>query len=85
MSADVERSESGVYLDTAANRVVYAPPVEGVQLVPPGGELTAAAKAEVERLSEYATAEPEPVVEADEAPADEPEKAQAKKATARKG
>lgn len=49
MSNDIEKSDTGVWVDTQTDQVVTSAPVEGVQLVPPGGELTPAVKATIER------------------------------------
>lgn len=98
MAAD-ERSDTGVWIDTATNAVVYAQPVEGTQLVPAGGVLTPdvvkvidAAKANAPAVTDDApvAAEPAPVVDPEPEPvaADPaPEKARGtvKKAPARKG
>ncbi len=96
MSADEEVCESGLWVDDATGQVVDAAPLTGRQLVPPGGVMrkdrvraVEAARAAAPPVVDQPA--PEPAVEADEAPVDEPEdeatpeKAAAKKAAARKG
>lgn len=50
-------SESGVFFDSVANRVVDAPPVEGVQIVAPGAEVTPAVQVVIDRYQEGAAVE----------------------------
>lgn len=57
-------SQSGVFFDTKANKVVNSQPEEGVQIVAPGGELTATAEAEIARWREVESGNPQPVAEA---------------------
>lgn len=102
MSAGEEVCESGLWVDDETGQVVDAAPLTGRQLVPPGGRMRKDRVQAVEAARAAAPPvvdqpDPEPVVEADEAPADEPvsevadaataepEKAPAKKAAARKG
>jgi len=42
-------SKNGVWFDTKAGKVVNSEPEEGVQLVAPGQEVTAAAQATIDR------------------------------------
>jgi hypothetical protein len=75
---DPEVSESGVWFDSKAGKVVNSAPEEGVQLVPPGGELTAAVKAAIDRhesiapVVEPAAADPNLQPEGEVETADEP-------------
>lgn len=72
-----EVSQTGVFFDTKANKVVDSQPEEGVQIVAPGGEITADAEKEIERWRDVEAGNPAPVAEAvttesaEEAPAEE--------------
>jgi hypothetical protein len=79
-----EKSEKGIYFDSKAGKVVDGPPEEGVQIVPPGGEVDADAKSDIARYN--GDAPPVTAVVVDPEPADDPapEKAPAKKAAAKK-
>ena len=55
--------DKGYWLDTQANKVVQAAPVEGVQLAAPGVELTAEGKAAVERARALTGEDEAPPVE----------------------
>lgn len=64
--ADVKISATGVFFDTKAQKVVESQPEEGVQIVAPGGEVTADAQASIDRWNEVAVGTapaPEPVEE----------------------
>jgi hypothetical protein len=50
MANEPEKSPNGIYVDTKTGDVVYEAPEEGVQIVAPGGELDAAAKARIEAV-----------------------------------
>lgn len=47
-----EISKNGVYFDTKSKKVVKSPPEEGVQLVAPGGEITEAVQADIDRYAD---------------------------------
>ncbi len=44
----------GVYIDTRTGKVVESQPEEGIQLVPPGGEITKSRQAVIDRYKEAA-------------------------------
>lgn len=47
-----ETSKSGVFFDTQNNKVVNSQPVEGVQIVAPGGEITPTVQADIDRYTD---------------------------------
>lgn len=47
--ADDQVSKNGVFIDTKTGKVVESRPEEGIQLVPPGGTIDAAAQEAIDR------------------------------------
>lgn len=57
-------SESGVFIDSKTGKVVESQPEEGVQIVPPGSEITPDMEKAVEAAKLVESGESEPVAEA---------------------
>lgn len=55
-----EVSKTGVYRDLKTGKVVHSPPEEGIQLVPPGGIIDAAAQAQIDAEKAGASGKSEP-------------------------
>lgn len=53
--ADNATAKNGVYFDTKAGKVVEKQPEEGIQLVAPGGEITAAVQARIDNYNAAAS------------------------------
>ncbi len=71
----MEISDTGIYFDNESKQIVNEPPVHGVQIVAPGGEVTANAQRDVDAYRaqfptvEQSVTDPEPEVDAVKAPA----------------